>query len=399
MSDHHLTLDADACLANDTDSDEVLALLALLQVEGLGTVNLNRLLDHFGSARAVLAGDPFAQDLLLQALGPRARRNLALFLRAPREGGHWQLARQSLAWLQRQQTQILLRGASCFPALLREISDCPPLLFLRGEASPLNMPAIAIVGTRKPTVIGRRIARRLAAELAARGFLVCSGLALGIDAEAHRGALEAGAATAAVMATGIDTVYPGRHRGLAAEIVTNGLLLSEMPLGTPAVPGLFPRRNRLVSGLCLGVIVVEAGLPSGSLHTANFAAEQNREVFAVPGATNNPLARGCHQLLREGAHLVETVDDVLAVLGDAVCPVDALQPPDASSSRECVDAGNAGLPEHLQPALLALEAEPADFEQLCLRTGMPANELGAALVELELLGLLLRDGGRYCRVP
>lgn len=383
---------ADVQAANETRREELLAHIALLQVEGLGITGINRLLTHYGSARAVLdCGQPAPH--CLQGLGRRARQNLAQFLAGPRQGAAWQLARQSLAWLARNHAEIILRGDTSYPEMLTEISDAPPLLFLRGDSRSLSQPGIAIVGTRKPSALGRRFAAQLAAELGAAGFTVCSGLALGIDAEAHRGALQANARTIAVMATGVDHIYPASHRSLAEAICAHGALLSEMPLGTPAVPGLFPRRNRLVSGLCQGVVVIEAGLPSGTLHTANFAAEQNREVFAVPGAVNNVQARGCHQLLREGAHLVESAADVLAVLGAHVSAR-----PDTPGSGRREPAADT-LPGDWVAALAALDAEPADFELLVQRCELGAAELGSALVELELQGLVLCDAGCYSLPP
>jgi DNA processing protein len=202
-----------------------------------------------------------------------------------------------------------------YPPLLREIPQAPPVLFVHGDPDCLRVPQLAMVGTRNPTPSGRETARQFAAHLAGAGMIITSGLALGIDAAAHQGALAGGGRTIAVMGTSLDRVYPAKHRDLARAIAERGALVSELPTGTPALAENFPRRNRLISGLALGVLVVEAALQSGSLITARLALDQGREVFAIPGSIHNPLAKGCHALIRQGAKLVETANDIVEELG------------------------------------------------------------------------------------
>ncbi len=279
-----------------------------------------------------------------------------------------------------------------YPALLREIASPPPLLYGRGDPLTLALPAVAVVGSRHASGAGLDTARRFAAGLAAGGFAVVSGLALGIDAAAHRGTLAAGR-TLAVMGTGIDRVYPRQHADLCAEILAGGgALVTEFPPGTPPRAGNFPRRNRIISGLSLGVLVVEAALRSGSLITARQALDQGREVFAVPGSIHNPLARGCHQLIREGATLAETTADLVAQLGGLLAfkgaeamPAAATAGPPAGSEAERV--------------LDAMGYDPLAVDTLVERTGLDAARLTRVLVELELSGRVENRGGTYQRLP
>lgn len=272
-----------------------------------------------------------------------------------------------------------------YPELLREISDPPPALAVRGDASVLARPCVAVVGARAATAYGLRVARGLARDLAAQGFAVVSGLALGIDAAAHEGALEAGGITVAVFASGLDRVHPARHRALAARIVAaGGALLTEFAPGTPPLRGHFPRRNRLISGLARAVVVVEARLRSGSLITARHALEQGREVLAVPGPVDAPTSAGTNELLRHGAAPLLDADDVRRALG--LPPLAAGRP---------APAGAAGGPEGLAGVLYrALRQQPATADELARRTGRPPAELALALLELELAGFIEtgRDG-------
>jgi len=214
-----------------------------------------------------------------------------------------------------QARHILTLHDPAYPALLKEIADPPPLLFVRGDPAVLSRPQLGIVGSRNPTPGGRSLAEDFARSLSRCGLVVTSGMALGIDAAGHRGALRGGGTTLAVAGTGPDRIYPARHRDLARAIVEQGAIISEFAPGTPALPSNFPRRNRIISGLSLGVLVVEAACRSGSLITARLAAEQGREVFALPGSIHNPLARGCHHLIRQGAKLVEDIEDIVEELG------------------------------------------------------------------------------------
>ena len=288
-------------------------------------------------------------------------------------------------------------GEAAWPVQLRAIPDPPEVLYVLGEPAILAAPAIAIVGSRAPTPAGRETAYEFARRLAAAGLVVTSGLAAGVDAAAHRGAIAAGGRTVAVCATGLDRIYPAHNATLATEIAACGALVSEFPPGTPPLPGHFPRRNRLISGLSLGVLVVEARHRSGSLITARLAAEQGREVFALPGSIHSPLARGCHRLIRDGARLVETPEEVLAGLQPDL--FEALAAPLAQAP-----GAKGFFPGSLDTdskiLLNACGFEPVDVDTLVARTGLEAGSVTSMLVLLELRGEIESSaGGMYCRLP
>ena len=301
--------------------------------------------------------------------------------------------------------RIIAAGDPEMPPWLRAIPDCPAALFVRGDPAVLSEPQIAIVGSRRATRAGARIAHRLAGELASHGLVVTSGLAQGIDAEAHRGALEAGGRTVAVLGSSLDHVYPVAHRGLADRIAGQGALVSELPFGTPPRPWSFPWRNRIISGLSLGVLVVEAAERSGSLITARLGADQGREVFAVPGSILNPLAAGCHRLLRDGAKLVERVEDVLEELPAAVrAALEASAPAKQANGGAGSGPGDGrGATPALGPdeaaVLDCLEFEPSGADALAARAGLTPEQVYSILLVLELGGFVRSDpAGRYQRV-
>jgi DNA processing protein len=279
------------------------------------------------------------------------------------------------------------------------MADPPPLLYAIGRIDLLAQPALAIVGSRSATQQGAATAESFAAGLARAGLTVVSGLALGIDAAAHRGALKAAAdgargSTIAVVGTGIDLVYPASNRPLTEQIRREALVLSELALGTPAIAHNFPRRNRLIAGLARGVLVVEAALRSGSLITARLAAEQGREVFAIPGSIHSPVAKGCHRLIKDGAKLVESVQDILEELR---LEAGAIAASDAAATMQT--ATHADLPAAQAGVLAALGHDPVDLDQLAQRTQRPAGELTALLLELELAQHVERlPGNRYQRL-
>lgn len=278
-----------------------------------------------------------------------------------------------------------------YPARLREISSAPPALFYRGDPDLLDLPQLAIVGSRNATPQGLETAEGFAAELARRGLVITSGLAFGVDGAAHRGALAAQGYTIAVCATGLDRVYPARHKALAEQIEREGLLLSEFAPGTAPRAEHFPRRNRLISGLSLGVLVIEAARESGSLITARLAAEQGREVFAIPGSIHNVMARGCHQLIRQGAKLVESVDDILEEIGGQI----------GEWTRRTVEAPREVKlePHRHQGVIDALGDHPQSLDVLVEKLGMSVDVLSTALLELELEGLVsAAPGGRVMRI-
>lgn len=359
--------------------------LRLIRCPGLGARTVIELVErHGGAAEAIDAGATAWRVLgvpretwdALQALDPA-------------------LIEADLAWCGGGRRGLIPWTDALYPARLRQIASAPPALFYRGDPELLSLPQLAIVGSRNATPQGLETAEGFASELARRGLAITSGLALGVDGAAHRGALAAAGNTLAVCATGLDRVYPARHKALAEEIEREGLLVSEFAPGTAPRAEHFPRRNRLISGLALGVLVVEAARESGSLITARLAAEQGREVFAIPGSIHNVMARGCHQLIRQGAKLVETVDDILEEIGG---PIGAW----LRESRRAKPHPGATAPRaaHRHQAVLdALGDRPLGLDSLVERLGMSVEQLSPALLELELEGLAApASGGRVMRV-
>jgi DNA processing protein len=302
-------------------------------------------------------------------------------------------------WLAAPDHQLLRIDDPRYPALLREIPRPPPVLYVWGNPDVLVLPQLAIVGSRNATAEGADTARSFAAHLAATGFCITSGLAEGIDAAAHLGALYApGGRTIAVCGTGPDSVYPRRHAALAGQIVAGGgAVISEFAPGTPVSRSNFPRRNRIISGLSVGVLVVEASVRSGALITARHAMEQGREVFAIPGSIHNPVARGCHQLIREGARLVETAADIVDELAGLLAGLrrdDAPLPPPANLAAAAAQADA----EHAE-LLAAMGCDPISVDVFAARRGLTIGELSSMLLILELQGLVRSlAGGRYQRV-
>jgi DNA processing protein len=352
---------------------------------GVGRASMRRLLAALGSPQAVAAA---SLGTLREVVGPKRADELQAEL-----PGHAARVRATRAWLEERPTRRLLTLADAdYPPLLLHTPDPPLVLYLEGRSELLSADSVAIVGSRRPTPQGLEIARRLARELGEHGWCVVSGLAAGIDGAAHAGALDVGAGTVAVVGTGLDVVYPHAHRALAARVAQQGLVVSEFPLGMAPMPDNFPQRNRIIAGLSRGTLVVEAALRSGSLITARQATEAGREVFAVPGSIHSPQARGCHALLREGAKLVESVDDILDEI--------------AGPARVGVPSGrvdDAGLPACAQPesedeVLRALGHDPVSLDALIARCGWPAARLNVRLMELELEGFVARlPGGLFQR--
>lgn len=375
------------------DLDGLADWLRLVLTEGVGAQTARMLLSRFGLPGDVLgAGFPALQKCVPE--------KTALALCGPAPDDMQQTIEATLAWADQPGNHVLTLGDPAYPASLLTIPDPPPLLYAKGRIELLSRPAIAIVGSRNATAQGMQNAERFARSLSEAGLSVVSGLALGIDAAAHQGACsslpEAGS-TVAITGTGLDLVYPARHRALAHRIAEQGCLLSEYPLGTPAIAANFPRRNRLISGLTLGTLVVEAALQSGSLITARSALEQGREVFAIPGSIHSPLAKGCHQLIRQGAKLVESAQDMLEELRwhpgatPATAPAEDLAAAEEKTSDHGTDAG-AGF----APLLAAAGHDPVSVDELALRSGLPAADVQATLLSLELLGKVERlPDGRY----
>jgi len=366
-----------------TADDGLRAWLALHRAPGIGPRTFLRLLEAAGDPQAALALP--RQELLRLGLPEET----CAALKAP----DWAAVDADLRWLEQPGHHILRFDDPAYPARLRDIADPPPLLYVLGEPAYLAQPQLAVIGSRNPTAGGRDTAYAFAAALVDAGLCVTSGLALGIDAAAHRGALARGGPTIAVTGTGLDRVYPARHRDLAHAIAAKGALVSEFPLGTPPRADHFPRRNRIISGLSLGTLVVEASLHSGSLITARCALEQGREVFAIPGSIHNPLSKGCHALIRQGAKLVETVADILEELR---IPLELALTEPAPATETAPD--EEPLDEDYRSVLQALGHDPVPVEVLLQRTGLTPAVVSSILLALELRGYVeAAPGGRYAR--
>jgi DNA processing protein len=373
--------------AADIDGDELAAWLRLALTDGVGRDAARRLLAAFGPPAALFAARPAAWRGVVGA-------ELAEALGRPPDDLDERVA-TTRAWLAGGRDRALWTlGDAAYPAALLHTPDPPLLLFAHGDPAWLARPAIAIVGSRSATAQGLDNARAFARALGDAGLVVVSGLAAGIDGAAHEGALAGRGGTIAVVGTGADRVYPARHRALAHRIVERGLVLSEFLPGTPPLAPNFPQRNRLIAALSQGTLVVEAALQSGSLITARLAAEMGREVFAIPGSIHSPQSRGCHALLRQGAKLVESAEDVLEELR----PVLGRPRPDPAAVGPPDDAGAADAGPADDPLLAAMGHDPVTLDALSARTGWSVAALNVKLLELELDGRVARlPGGLFQR--
>jgi len=347
---------------------------------GVGTATFARLLLQFGEPESVF-------------VTPNQAENISGRTKAALAKPDWDRVEKELAWFDQPNRHIITLYDSRYPALLKQIADPPSLLFVQGDVSLLSSWQVAVVGSRNPSASGRDTAYEFARYIAQGDVAITSGLAMGIDAAAHKGALTSGK-TVAVIGTGLDSVYPAKNRTLATDIEIEGALVSEFALGTQPRAENFPRRNRIISGLSLGTLVVEAAIRSGSLITARMALEQGREVFAIPGSIHNPLARGCHRLIREGAKLVETAQDILEDLGplagaQRLAEVEQAEPKTASTND---DAEYRTLFEHLG-------YDPIEIDVIIQKSGLTAEAVSSMLLLLELQGQVESlPGGRYVRI-
>lgn len=375
-------------MAEEVSIETVRALIRLTQTSGVGPRTLEALLAHFGSPERVLSAAA-AQLMHVEGVG-RTIADRIIQARTEIDPD------VELALAAQRGVSILTRSSPAYPALLEQIHDPPALLYVRGTLEPADARAIAIVGSRRATAYGQRVAEKLARSLARAGLTIVSGLARGIDAAAHRGALAAGGRTIAVLANGLGQVYPPEHEDLAAQIAESGAVLSEMPMRQEPIAGLFPQRNRIISGLSLGVVIVEAAPKSGSLVTAQHAVEQNREVFAIPGPIDSLASRGPHQLIRDGARLVETADDILEELAPHI-----REQLDVSGSVESPadSPTHPRLSEQEKAVLARLDDLPKGADELISLTGLAPSQIMATLSVLEMRRLIRRaPGNQFTRV-
>lgn len=371
------------------NTDSLLPSLLLDLLPGIGPVRYQKLVDHYGTPKSAL------EEADIQLFNEEAQTLINQYRQKLEHSALASQARQILERVEESNANILSINDSSYPLLLKEIPSPPPLLYVRGNSENLGLPQIAIVGSRKSTAGGLRNTELFSYHLAKGGFCITSGLARGIDGAAHKAALKAKQKTIAVMATGIDAIYPQQHQQLAKDIVENdGVIITEYPPSTKPNAENFPRRNRLISGLSLGVLVVEAAIKSGSLITARYAAEQNREVFAIPGSIHNPQSRGCHELIRQGATLVETAEDMIT----------QLKGPLETFSVSCTDSlplsehKHDDLNQHEHLIIEQLGYDALNSEQLLLLTGMSHQELCEHLLSLELKQRIRFTGSGYERV-
>ena len=367
----------DATTAIGDNGGELAAWLRLQLLPGVGPVAARALLARFGLPPQIFAAS-------FDALREVVPAGVARAVLAPHKPvANSQLA-LTLQWLRQPGNRVLTLADAAYPPLLLEIPDPPLLLYVRGRAELLSRPCVAVIGSRNASAQGMQNAAAFAAALSHAGLTIVSGLALGIDTQAHEGGLRGAGSTVAVIGTGADLVYPRRNLELAQRIAIQGCIVSEYALGLPAMPGNFPRRNRLISGLARGVLVIEAAAQSGSLITARLAGEHGRDVYALPGSIHSALAKGCHALIKQGAKLVESVDDVLQ----------ELQWPAAGSGMPVAQTQEAG--DH--PLLAALGHDPQDAGTLAARSRLAMGEVMAELLALELSGLVERlPGGLFQR--
>ncbi|WP_407943939.1 DNA-processing protein DprA [Marinobacter salinisoli] len=374
----------------DPFSQEISGWLLLTCLPGVGPKTRTELIQRWPTPSDLINRNPAS----LAACGLPSKVVPAIVAWQRRDLGHPVVSK--VLWIieqcRQQAIQILVWSDPRYPEPLRHIHDAPLVLYTQGDVSLLTREQIAVVGSRDATPTGLALARRFAAELSEHDLLVTSGLALGVDGAAHAGALDVEAPTLAVIGSGLDGIYPSRHRPLAQRILRHGLLVSEYPPGTPARPAHFPQRNRIISGLARGVLVVEAGLKSGSLITARLALEQGREVFAVPGSVQSPVSRGCHHLIKQGASLVETVEDILLELGAS------WQGPTPASAEPDPAQPSTALAEREIAVFRALGYDPQSTDALSVATGLSADQLMQSLLLLELQGLVTPVPGGYQRL-
>ncbi len=406
-------------------SSSVLSSLALFHLPGVGATRYQKLIEWFGSAEATINGD--RKFIIAAGVKPESVRLLDDYVHRSLNSDIGRLVKQDLDWADKSGNDLLLIDDPDYPPLLKHIDCPPPVLYIKGSRALVSEPQLAIVGSRSPSIDGKENAYRFAKSMVNVGLAVTSGMALGVDGAAHKGAIDNHGHTIAVVGTGADVIYPARHRALSAGILEQGAIVSELPLGTQPHPSNFPRRNRIISALSLGVLVVEASPKSGSLITAHYALDQGREVYAIPGSIHNPMARGCHQLLRQGAKLVESAEDIFEELSSLLAFHQHLRneavhtnTSHAKPVNKLPAHGTADLFEHeigakseYDPTFDNLHAELTEAETTLLsllgydvvsvdlaveRSELPVEEISILLMSLELKGLVQSVPGGFQKV-
>ncbi len=351
--------------------------LALVRTSGIGSRTFLHLLDEHDPENIFSLSHASLSKLGL-------KNSIIDAIKAP----DWEIIESDLAWLKKDGNHAITLHDNLYPELLKQIDDPPPVLFVRGNPSILSSPQIAIVGSRNPSALGQQTAIDFALNLARQGLTITSGLALGIDAASHQGALQADGLTIAVAGTGLDRIYPARNKDLANRILEQGAIVSELPPGTPAKTHHFPRRNRIISGMSMGLLVVEAARQSGSLITARLALESNREVFAIPGSIHNPLARGCNALIKEGAKLVENLQDIFDELNFYNQTLEEKTPENEKTTLDLKQ----------QNLLNLIMFSPTSVDWLVKESGLSVEVISSTLLLLELQGYIENAPGGYMRV-
>ena len=412
MIDPHTPLATEHNLT--TLSNSTLSSLALFHLPGVGATRYHKLIEWFGSAEAAVIGD----RKLILAAGVKAEsvRLLDEYALKAFDSDIGRLIKRDLDWAEKPGNDLLLIDDQDYPPLLKHIDSPPPVLYIKGERALLCEPQLAIVGSRSPSIDGKENAYRFAKSIVNIGLAVTSGMALGVDGAAHKGAIDGNGHTVAVVGTGADVIYPARHRALSAGILERGVIVSELPLGTQPHPSNFPRRNRIISALSLGVLVVEASPKSGSLITAHCALDQGREVYAIPGSIHNPMARGCHQLLRQGAKLVESAEDIFEELSSllafhqlirnesATAPISDSQPVQMTADLFEFEPGDVAgdsqmdltEPEKTLLGFLGFDVVPVDLA--VERSGLSVEDVSILLMSLELKGVVQSVPGGFQKV-
>ena len=368
---------------------DIRAWLVVSQAPGVGTIKLHKLLKEVGQP-----------EIIIKAPTPKLRKvglddKAIHFLREPPA----EKIDPTLAWAEAPSHSVRTLYCPQYPEKLKELKDAPPLIYVKGNESLLKEPQIAVIGSRRPTPGGLATARDFSQGLVESGLLINSGMASGIDAVAHEAALSGGGTTVAVIATGPDKIYPAKNKQLAENIAKHGVLVSEFPVGTEPVRANFPRRNRIISGLSLGVVVIEAGLRSGALITARLAAEQGKDVFAVPGSIRNPNTRGCHYLIQQGAKLVEKTEDILVELQlELTRCVHKSEDKEHQETRLNAGQRQAELSEVDTKVLESMGYDPIDIDTLAKRCDLPVQTVSVALLSLEVNNYVGEDNGIYTRV-